>query len=387
MRFIVFLIISVLFTPTCLAQWYETQGTATISGGNKKQARTKAMENALKKALLVAGASVSSVQQVINGLITQDEINIRATGSVNSFELIQENYQENTVTVTIRADIFPQEKQCFSADYRKSLLLTKAQLINREQANIGSIYKLGHSVIKNLAKKLTQEGMYLDSKLALKHNSAFSRYKNSMQEENIKALAISLADTSDSQYVLFSEIDDISFANNSNNSWQFWQGKVFDRFFDISIYIYDGTDGELVFTNQYRNSASWEYDKRDKVDINTSSFWHSQYGGMINDVLTQIIADIDQNMMCQPTRGKIVRVNGNEIKINLGSRHGVQIGDEFTLLHSSNFTTDKGRIYAGYNVSPFKVKVTQLTKESAIASTTDDTVLDSIQLNDLAVRY
>ncbi|GAA5131980.1 flagella assembly protein FlgT [Thalassotalea piscium] len=387
MRYILILFTSILFVPTSVGQWYETQGNAIITNGDDKLARTKAMENALKKALLVAGASVSSVQQVVNGLLTQDEINIRATGSVNSFELINETYHDNQVTVTIRADIFPQEKQCFSADYRKSLLLTKAQLKDREQANIGGIYKIDSSVIKKLANKLTQDGMYLDTKLALKHNSSFSRYKNSMQEENIKQLSMSLSDVSDSQYILFTEIQDLSFANTNNNTWQFWQDNIYDRYFQLNTYIYNGTDGELILAKEYRNSAPWTYNKRAMIDVNSNSFWQSEYGAMIDELLSQVITDIDTNMMCQPTRGKIVQITGNTVKINLGRRHGVQVGDEFSLLHLNNFTSDAGKIYAGYNISNFKVRVTELTRDSATAITPDESIIDSIQIDDLAVRY
>ncbi|GHE81151.1 flagella assembly protein FlgT [Thalassotalea profundi] len=387
MRLIVLLITSLLLTPSSIGQWYETQGNAFINNGDEKLARTKAIENALKKALLVAGASVSSVQQVVNGLLTQDEINIRATGNVNSFELVSETYQDNLVTVTIRADIFPQEKQCFSADYRKSLLLTKAQLKDREQANIGGIYNIGSSVIKKLANKLTQEGVYLDTKLALKHNSPFSRYKNSMQEENIKTLSIALGDSTDSQYILFAEIQDVSFDDTNNNTWQFWQDKIYNRYFQLSLYIYNSYDGELEFTKEYRNSAPWQHNKRKVVDVNSQTFWQTDYGLMIDNILTQAITDVDENMMCQPTRGKILSVNGNQIRLNLGKRHGVKLGDEFTLLHLNNFTTDTGKIYAGYNVSNFKVKITNLTRDSATAITPEENIIDSIQVNDLAVRY
>ena len=40
------------------AQWYESTGVAAIKNDNNELARTHAIENALKKALLVAGASV-----------------------------------------------------------------------------------------------------------------------------------------------------------------------------------------------------------------------------------------------------------------------------------------------------------------------------------------
>ena len=124
-------LISLLCSFSASSQWYETQGHARTNDISLELARTKAMENALKKALLVSGASVSSVQQVVNGLLTQDHISIRASGSVNSIELVDEIHSDNLITVTIRADIFPQDKKCFAVNFKKSLLLTRSHLLHR----------------------------------------------------------------------------------------------------------------------------------------------------------------------------------------------------------------------------------------------------------------
>lgn len=369
-------------------QWYETQGQAYINNGDKQAARTKAMENALKRALLVAGASVSSVQQVVNGLLTQDEINIRATGSVNSFELIEETYSDDTVIVKIRADIFPQEKQCFSSDYRKSLLLTRSNILYREQANIGAIYGLESEVMRRLASKINSEGHYLDAKLAIQRKSEFSRLNKGLQAEQIKNITMSLSEITDTQFIMYSEIVDVSFDQKVNNNWQFWQEKIHQRHFNMALYIYNGNNGELVFDKQYQHSAPWTYTKRAHVDIRAQNFWQSEYGNSIDRTLEQMISDIDESMMCQPTRGKIVQVNGNSLTFNLGKKHGVKVGDEFSLLHLNNFFSDStGKTYAGFNVSDFKVKVTDVSQESATAKTPDDELMGNIQINDVAVRY
>jgi len=385
------LFISALFlffvTHSAVAQWYEAQGKSVIMQGNSERAKTLAMENALKKALLVAGASVSSVQKTVNGLLTQNEINIRASGTVNSFELVDETYEGNLVTVTIRADIFPQNKQCFSSDYRKSLLITRSNLMHREQANIGNIYPLDSKLMERLAYKINNEGIYLDTKLLLREKAQFSRLNNSLQVEAIKSLTMSLSNISDTQYVMYSEINDVSFDQATTNGWQFWQEDVFNRQFSVSLYIYNGSNGESVFSKKYRSSAPWEFGKRQNVDVHSQVFWQSQYGMNIEKVLGDMIIDIDENMMCQPTRGKIVQVAGNSLTINLGKRHGVKVGDEFSLLHLGNIITDAGKTYAGFNVSPYKVKVTQVSQQSAQAITTDGQLLGNIQLNDLAVRY
>ncbi|MBL4823320.1 MAG: flagella assembly protein FlgT [Colwellia sp.] len=377
----------ILIAFTCNAQWYEAQGHARIDKNSVEIARTKAMENALKKALLVAGASVSSIQQVVNGLLTQDQISIRASGSVNSIELIDEIHSGNMISVTVRADIFPQEKKCFASDFKKSLLITKSHLNHREQANIGKIYQLDSAVIRQLNQKLRSQGSYSASKALLKSTTEFSRLNASFNEEKIKQLTMSLADTTNSQYILFSEINDISFEQQRSNSWKIWQQGTYPRNFNFTLYLYSGMDGDLVWQNSYQNTAIWEFNKRESTDVNGTIFWQSNYGNMISSLLDTMVADIDKNIMCEPSEGKIVQVNGNKITINLGQHHGVKIGDEFSLLHSNNFTNNQGKSYAGYNVSPFKVKVTKVTKQSATAITLDNGLLGNIQINDLAVRY
>jgi hypothetical protein len=376
-----------LYTSTSFSQWYQSQGVASIKNNDNKAAKTQAVQNALKKALLVAGASVSSVQQVVNGLLTQDEISIRASGSVNSVELLSENYSDDKVTVTIRADIFPQEQKCFAADYKKSMLLTRSNLLHREQANIGNIYALDKTLIKELANKIQHQGIYLETKLALHTKTEFSRFNQSLQAQSLKNLAMSLANMTDSQYVMFSEIQDISLANDENNQWQFWQNNIYQRQFNVALYIHDGTTGERILDKHYQSSAPWQFDKRKQVDVNSQNFWQSDYGQQISLTLDDMVSDIDENMMCQPTQGRIVQVQGNAISFNLGKRHGVKIGDEFSLLHLNSFISNDKRSYPAFNVSPYKVIVTSVSQDSAQAITTEQHVLDNIQLNDLAVRY
>ena len=108
---------------------------------------------------------------------------------------------------------------------------------------------------------------------------------------------------------------------------------------------------------------------------------------MISALLDNIVNDIDKNIMCEPSEGKILQVKGSQVVINLGRRHGVKIGDEFSLLHRSNFRSDNGNHYTSYNISPFKVKVTKVTKQSSTAITLDNGLLGNIQINDLVVRY
>lgn len=367
-------------------QWYEAKGSASINGKDSAIAKNLAMENALKKALLIAGASVSSVQQVVNGLLTQDELNIRANGVINAFELVEETYSENIVSVTIRADIFAQEQECFSADYKKSILLTRSNLLHREQANIGGIYDIDDLTMKRLSATIKKEGRYLETATLLKNKTKFSRLNKSLNDEAIKDLVMSLSQIKDTQFVMFSEIHDVSFADEVNNNWQFWQEDQFDRQFDIEIYVYDGSNGELILNKQYSSQAPWTYTKRAQIDLNGSAFWQSGYGSAISHTLNNISTDMDEAMMCQTTKAKIVNVKTNQVTLNIGKRNGVQLGDEFSLLHLNNFIANNGKTYAGFNVSDQKIRVTQVSEYSASAISENGEVLNNIQINDLAIK-
>lgn len=389
MRYLIYTIIlfmNLLSNTESSAQWYESQGQAFINNGDKATARTLAMENAVKKALLVAGASVSSVQQVVNGLITHDELSIRASGTVNSIELVDESYSDDSVYITIRADIFSQDKQCAAADYKKSLLIPRGHLTNREQANIGEIYAIDQVTVTALAQHLNKDSRFLDAKVAVKNKTQFSRLNRSFQNDKIKDLSIELGHMFDTQYVLYSEISDVSFEQEALNKWQFWQEDIHHRHFAINLYLYSSINGELIIEKNYRNQATWPFGKREHIDLNSELFWQSDYGAMINRTLSSAIIDIDEGVMCQQTRAKIVQVNGNQIVINIGRNQGVQVGDKFTLLHLNNFKTEQGKIYSGFNISPYSVKVTEVFQNTAYASTTDQGLLGNIQVNDLAVK-
>ena len=133
------LVCLLLQTSNSHAQWIEATGTAQIRHGNKSEAKNKAVQNAIKDALMFSGASVSSIQKVTDGLLTQDDLMVSSQGSIQQLELVDELYQQGMVSVTIRADIIAEEKQCFSSDFQKSVAITQFRLINREQAKVGGL--------------------------------------------------------------------------------------------------------------------------------------------------------------------------------------------------------------------------------------------------------
>jgi len=110
------------FSSQSVAIWYEASGQAVIRNGNKELARQRATQEAIQQALLFSGASVRSVQSMAQGLLKDDRFEVRAAGEVSNVELINEVFADDVVTVTIRADIFPQDSQCDASDYKKTVI-------------------------------------------------------------------------------------------------------------------------------------------------------------------------------------------------------------------------------------------------------------------------
>ena len=82
------LLVSTVYSSNIRAQWVEASGSAEIRNGDKHEAKNKAVKNAVKEALMFAGASVSSVQEVTDGLLTQDNFKVSAHGSIQQIELV-----------------------------------------------------------------------------------------------------------------------------------------------------------------------------------------------------------------------------------------------------------------------------------------------------------
>ena len=141
----------VFFVGQANAVWYEATGQAVIRNGDKEAARRAATQEALKQAMLFAGASVHSVAKLTNGLLKNEEMTIRSTGEVEQLELVDEIYSGDVLTVSIRADIFPKGKVCAAQGDQKHFATTHFRVRNRAQLTQGNIPNFDISFTQRLA--------------------------------------------------------------------------------------------------------------------------------------------------------------------------------------------------------------------------------------------
>jgi hypothetical protein len=384
MKFVHYISYAILLSSLTLAQtasatWFSATGQAAISHGDKTAAKQQATEEAIKQALLFAGASVRSVQQMTNGLLMDDHLEIRSSGEVNALELIDEVYSDGYITVSIRADIFSQESRCSAADYTKRLATTYFPIRYGSQAADGQIHKLGAAAALKLQETFSQ----ISTSLTL---SEVEPYTLNWHNTDQQIQATTLAHKTDVQYVLAVTIDDISVERNQANPFTFWKGEKAIRNFAYTLTLLNGASGEELMNKQYRISEAWEFDMTRKLDVNSDQFWRSGYGRAVLKLMQRSAIDIEEFAVCEPTMGRILAVSNNQLQINLGKNQKVKAGDALTLFSVQQIRDSFGQEYRQFVLHPTSLVVTQVFAETATVTSRDRSLLANIQPNDYVAR-
>ena len=350
------------------ATWYEATGQAFITQGNVEQARQQAIDDAVKRAALAAGASVRSTQVVLNGVLQQEQLGVSSQGEIKQLQLITEQQQGDLITVTLRLDIEAQASSCEGNIYRKPLLLSQVQLHARQDAIYGQLFELGADVTNQL-------------KLHMQDYSPAALVKPMQQSVTAQQLVYPDTDRmfrQGNQYILLAQINDLSLGQSTN---RFWQQAQKERFFSLQVSLYDLFEQHQVFQQEYRTSAGWPFKRNDTPASHSQAFWQLPYGSKIDRLLQAVAEDVQQQLQCQPLLGNIRQVNHNQIMLALGEQHGLQQGDTLQLIQLQRHPTAPGvkRLLQ----DPLQLTITDLNSQYAWASSSKAELLQHIRPGDV----
>jgi len=372
----------VLLSSNVSAQWYEATGQAQIRHCDNKSAKSRALQEAVKQTLLFSGANVASVQKISQGVLVDDYTMINSHGSVNSVEIIDETYRDSTVSITIRADIFTEDEKCYSSDFGKKVAITQFPIQHWSDAQIGGLYPLEKEVPRRLMSMLRSASnavfpvAWLDKKLNI--NQDFE------QQGRVRyQLVDAVANSANTQFVMFGRITDLSFGSKTND-YQFWQDDTYERFFALELMIANALTHEVLYHNEFQTSADWPYSKKKEVNVKGREFWDKEYGEAMEDLLTDVRNDIVAHMSCQEMQSKIVSVqDGEQIQLNIGRAQGVSVGQEYRISYRSDVLDDNNNLLTNFVISPYRVKITRVYENSAIAESLDTDFMSNVQPNDI----
>lgn len=373
--------VSGLFGLSTSAQaiWFEATGQAVIYNDNKQQARQQATQEAITQALMFAGASVSSVQNMANGLLQDDRFEVRATGEVNRIELIDELYADDIVTISIRADIFPQQDQCKAADYKKNIVTGWYPIKHQQQATTGGIFSLGESIPSILQSELKHYAQHA-------HIKYISPNYMPPKGQAGKGALMQLARQHASQFVLLAEIKDVSVERKETSLLKFWQDATPKRHFSLHFNIIDATSGVSILDNTLGSMSDWPFDLHQQVDPRSQEFWQSNYGSNIKQILQQVAQQLDETLSCIPAYGRILQAQNDIISVDIGKMDGVKLGDRLQVFQMQQYFDAMGMPVYQYKIHPIEVEVIQVFARNAQLRAIGDQPLANIQANDYVVR-
>ncbi len=374
------ILVCALFSTAAGAQWFQSSGDAFIIDNDVETAREKALKKAVKNALLFSGGAVSSLQQVNNGVLVENKLILNSEGEIKALTIVDEKQDGKKVYIKIKVDIEPPEKTCFGSTYPKSLAVTRFKLNNPEQAIPGDIHLINQQVSKTLYNQLKLSPQSLNVRsLVNKPVKLGEKYNDKYISDTLRALSTQ----TDSQYIIYGEINDLSVKFDSKNSISYWLTNP-PRHFYLTVYLYDALQGQLLSSKQYRSQAPWQYNKHDAADLQSKLFWDRDYGQAILSVLDDVNFDIERQLQCLTPTAKIISVRNNSVQINLGRRNGIKQGAVLSLSYSSNYKDQFGIERSSQSQYQGAMEVIEVHETSAILRTIDSYPLSNIQINDLA---
>lgn len=374
------LIVGMLLCSVSQAQWYEAKGQATIVNNQLEQARSTAMQEAVKQLLLYSGASVTSISQVNGGRLTLDQLEVVSKGSLHNLTVLDEGQQGQQYYVILQADVFSEAAQCKASGYSKNLLLLPPYLKQQHQARVGQLQELSPALEQRTYDIARQVGKQFN----IKHPPKLPLNYYKPGEHNYKGIK-DVADRYGAQYLLGLEIENISLDRA-------YKPKIINfsypqRYFVINARVYNAIDLEEIYNKRFSVNAPWEFDAREIVSPYSAEFWLSAYGQTVNNTLQHILGEVDALLACQPLQGSVVKVLGpDRWQINLGRANQLNRGMLLTLIQQNYHWGEWDIPRQEQSLTGSEVRIEQVYQDSAIVVALDPTMTANIQLGDLVSK-
>jgi hypothetical protein len=347
-------ILNILMLTLCslpvFALTVEVTGEAPLSGAIS-HAREQALQDAMRQASLRAGAQVSSTQLMSQGVVQQDDVQVRSNAQLKNIEVLWEDQAGGLYQVAIRADVTPQAMCPASTQrYRKAVAVAGFGLARPQQATLGQLQNIEQDLPRVLVNTLNNRGaihaldatrtsLYQDPRRAPSMETAQQRLTTSV------ALATQLG----AQYVVSGVVRDLSMMGEAGNdsrrasgadSWLDLLGledNNRDRQFVMDVFVHDGLSGAMLFQRSYSAHGAWDRPARERVPFASPHFWQTPYGAEVRELLSGVVDDVDEVLRCQPFMARIVKAKGNRLHIEASAGAGIRPGDKFQVYRTGTF--------------------------------------------------
>ncbi len=357
-----------LWITSANATWYEVTGRSSIVS-TRQQARLHALEDAIYKAVDFSGADIGSISNLLPLLDADRDEFIFTNHEVRSILVEQREIINGEMQVRARVDIYPSARGCHVNQYKKTILIGDLALMSPQQAVMGQLYDIGTDYAQVLSKQLSQQS----KSFASVGTTEYAIGKD--HPERIKMIAQDTA----AQYILRGNITDMTATISQTSGGD----ESINRQFALEMEVYDGKTGNQIMTHNYREVAHWPFPKTSQIDTRSARFWASTYGEMLLRLSRKVMLDLESDLSCKITLPEVVVKRGDLVMMDLGRKHGVEVGDKLHLWHTGSFIDQHGTPRNKVTRSDIALTVTRVYENEAELSADQPDLASSIQIGDV----
>ncbi|MGL4475479.1 MAG: flagellar assembly protein T N-terminal domain-containing protein [Shewanella sp.] len=378
------LCISISFDATA-ARWVNATGQASIQNDNIDAARQEAIKQAITYAGLSQGFTMQSQTTVDQGHIINNQWNMAQQLQTQSMKMISELIIGDELQVNIALlvqDEAVYEEQCTPASLTAAILVPQATIKDRSQLNYGQLVNFETELANRLAKQMEA---YSHKSFAQLHSSDRLDIDTSLGQTRGYRLPDWLGKTTDSQYILQLNIEDMSLLPATESMFGLMANDPL-RHFAVAFSLIHSISGEVIWQKLFSHQAAWPFEKQQQVLPNSLVFWKSRYGQGIDALLIDAIKDLDNELVCRPTLGQIVAMEGNRLVINLGRRHGMNLQDTVEIILKRDITDRLSGMRSLATPSQLTFRLDQVSELSASGVFEEALGTGGIQVQDVVVK-
>lgn len=348
-KFVV-LIMMVMVAFNADAILVQVEGVALITDQGVAKARQQAIQDAIRQAALQAGARVSTSSELSSGVLTFDNVRVRATGIVRDVVVLDEwiSEEDDLLYVLIRAkvtDTDPATEDEIAKRYRRKIAVTQFNVKDRRQ--IYDLPGIEVEMPKEFARRLQLEENFLTVD-ATRYVLPDSAESYSALGKSASEVVVNLAEQLGVQFIISGTLRDLGVTKHPLF--------VRLRHVEVELKVLDGISGAVVAQHRV-NGSVWQgrpFDFPTTTPAMADKFFASPIGQTTNKVMIELVKQVARSIRRLPFTARVLQAQGKKVHFDVGAMAQVKVGDVFMAYKIANdpIFNSSGQRFLGHQETP-----------------------------------
>lgn len=252
---------------------------------------------------------------------------------------------------------------CAERPLRKALVTT-FPLRYPEQIRHGEYMGWPQITAEELARLLNGRGRLLSVPAASRIPFETVDAAPALEHKQGSPLLIQWVKQAHAQYAIAGVFKDFGVANKAL--------VIPERQLAVEAYIYDGISGELLARREFARQLIFSWQMPKALTPGTRGFSESRLGQAYYELLGELGAWAENTIGCLPFSARVIRAEGRQLHLDVGSDSGIEPGMDLVLTHAATdaITTADGDVLASERVPVAGVVVRNVQPRYSVAEIT-----------------